>query len=289
MENGPAYVQWNIALYDDDIFWVVPKSHRAPDSDELKQQLLRDSHVEVPGAFQARLRAGDAIVYASFILHWGSPYTSRMRRVIHHGYGALDRISSFALHPHWNMNLEFTRHLSAESRAAFERMAAMARTERDRYAAILRTALTRDVAAFRDQLAASHPRQSYPIAAVAHLCRLATQIELICGSRAEQLTPEQYGQAEGGYGDHFWSDFKRRFPPPDADALGARFASFTATMLRDREASERHNTALYRQLKPEANEPPNFETRSLRTHYTQMPEGYDVEDFISSWAEAPNK
>ena len=28
LANGPAYVQWNIALYEDHILYVVPGSHR---------------------------------------------------------------------------------------------------------------------------------------------------------------------------------------------------------------------------------------------------------------------
>ena len=28
LENAPGYVQWNIPLYDDDVLWVVPGSHR---------------------------------------------------------------------------------------------------------------------------------------------------------------------------------------------------------------------------------------------------------------------
>ena len=27
VEDGPSYVQWNIPLYDDSVFWVVPGSH----------------------------------------------------------------------------------------------------------------------------------------------------------------------------------------------------------------------------------------------------------------------
>ena len=28
LNNPPCYTQWNIALYDDDVFWLVPGSHR---------------------------------------------------------------------------------------------------------------------------------------------------------------------------------------------------------------------------------------------------------------------
>ena len=34
LENGPAYGQWNIPLYDDNVLWVVPGSFRRPNTEE---------------------------------------------------------------------------------------------------------------------------------------------------------------------------------------------------------------------------------------------------------------
>ena len=34
VENGPGYVQWNIPLYDDNVLWVVPGSHRRANTEE---------------------------------------------------------------------------------------------------------------------------------------------------------------------------------------------------------------------------------------------------------------
>ena len=34
LETGPRYVQWNLALYDDDVLYVVPGSHIRPNTDE---------------------------------------------------------------------------------------------------------------------------------------------------------------------------------------------------------------------------------------------------------------
>ena len=143
--NGPPYVQWNIALHDDDVFWVVPGSHVNADSEELKRQLLVDERTaEVPGAFQVSLKAGDALVYASYMLHWGSPYTSRMRRVIHTGYFDVDKISSFGYHAHYDMELEFARHLPAASRGRMEQMVAWIIQVRDRYEQVYRAALDKE-------------------------------------------------------------------------------------------------------------------------------------------------
>ena len=64
-DNMPGYVQWNIPLYDDDVLWVVPGSHRRPDNEEQRRQLLLDPRVELPGGVQVDLGAGDAVVYTN--------------------------------------------------------------------------------------------------------------------------------------------------------------------------------------------------------------------------------
>ena len=40
--NGPGYVQWNIPLYDDDVLWVVPGSHRRLNTAQENRELLND-------------------------------------------------------------------------------------------------------------------------------------------------------------------------------------------------------------------------------------------------------
>lgn len=282
--NGPPYVQWNVALYDDDLFWVIPGSHANPDSEQLKEQLLRDCRGEMPGAFQADLKAGDAIVYAAYMQHQGSPYTSRMRRVIHMGYYDFDKISSFGHHPHWNMDLEFTRHLAPAAREWFEQQAAWTMQCRDQYERIFRTALERDGAAFVRELAAAHPEVSCRMVAVAHLCRMAEKVAGLCGTGAAELSEAERSGFEGGFGEHFWSDMRGRFTPAEADELGKRFAPLTAQMAADRECSNVHYTEVHRNLMggPGAASPPDFYTRPLRTHYHQMPD-LTLDELIATW------
>ena len=40
----------------------------------------------VPGWVQTNLRAGDGVVYILPLLHWGSNYSTRLRRTIHGGF-----------------------------------------------------------------------------------------------------------------------------------------------------------------------------------------------------------
>ena len=283
--NGPPYVQWNIALYDDDVFWVVPGSHAKPDSDELTRQLMIDPMSEVPGGYQASLRAGDAIVYASYILHWGSVYTSRMRRVIHPGYYDFDKISSSGHHPHWDMNMSFTQHLSAEARASFEQQAAWTMQCRDLYERVLKTAGARDGESFAAQIAAAHPEESCRMVSVAHFCRMAERIHGMCGSKADQLSEQERGSLEGGYGEHFWTDFRSRFSRKEADELTGPFALMTARMKADQDRSDAHYKEVYRQLNAANDrtaEELNFDSRPLRTHYHEMPD-LTLEELVATW------
>ena len=42
LENGPRYIQWNIALYDDEVLWVVPGSHVRANTAAEDEQLQHD-------------------------------------------------------------------------------------------------------------------------------------------------------------------------------------------------------------------------------------------------------
>ena len=63
LNNPPCYTQWNIALYDDDVFWLVPGSHRRFNTATENQQLSISEHAPIDGGMPIELRAGDGIVY----------------------------------------------------------------------------------------------------------------------------------------------------------------------------------------------------------------------------------
>lgn len=46
MENAPGYVQWNIALYEDGVFWILPgaTNSRAPRPSANSSCSIRDRH-----------------------------------------------------------------------------------------------------------------------------------------------------------------------------------------------------------------------------------------------------
>ena len=93
LEGGARYVQWNMALYDDEVLYVVPGSHVRLNTPEENAQLAMDDSVPLPGAVQAKLRAGDAVVYILPLLHWASDYSTKFRRTVHGGF------SEFSYYP----------------------------------------------------------------------------------------------------------------------------------------------------------------------------------------------
>ena len=89
LETGPRYVQWNLALYDDDVLKVVPGSHLRPNTDEENESISANPLGQVPGELQTQLEAGDGVAYILPILHQGSNYSTKLRRTIHGGFARL--------------------------------------------------------------------------------------------------------------------------------------------------------------------------------------------------------
>ena len=113
MANAPGYVQWNIALYEDDVFWILPESHKQPTNEAQRRQLMLDPKVPLEGGVPVELQPGDGIVYPNLMMHWGSKYTSRMRRTIHLGYRSFGgQIFSYHHHLDWYHTDGFRQHLS---------------------------------------------------------------------------------------------------------------------------------------------------------------------------------
>ena len=54
-ENGPRYTQWNVPLYDDNVLWVVPGSHRRRNTEGENAELHADA--ESAGLHRHRGRA----------------------------------------------------------------------------------------------------------------------------------------------------------------------------------------------------------------------------------------
>ncbi|MEE2833626.1 MAG: phytanoyl-CoA dioxygenase family protein [Candidatus Latescibacterota bacterium] len=147
LETGPRYVQWNIALHDDDVLWVIPGSHRRKNTAAENESMIRDIRGPVPGSLQTHLRAGDGVAYILPILHWGSNYSPRLRRTIHGGFARLT---------HWERT-SWMDHLPPGPQKRYRRWHERSLTYINRAEEALRAAMNSDEAGYRTALDALQP------------------------------------------------------------------------------------------------------------------------------------
>ena len=192
-EDGPTYLQWNIPLYDDKVFWVVPGSHVRINSDAENRGLMTDNRSPLPGGMPVEMQAGDALVYIHYMLHWGSSYTKEpKRRTVHGGH---------TVFPYWE-DLGFTRHLSAESRARFEVWTARTATLKDQTERALRAVADGDPRAYAQALEDLRPGASKAtkLALSIWLCKAAMNMHNLKRPDFERLPPEIRLQAAAYHG-----------------------------------------------------------------------------------------
>jgi ectoine hydroxylase-related dioxygenase (phytanoyl-CoA dioxygenase family) len=251
MVNAPGYLQWNIPLYDDNVLWVVPGSHRRPNTEEENRSLLENSRAPVPGSIPVELKAGDGVVYANTILHWGSNYSSKLRRTIHLGFRAFGG-PIYPYVPRFHNDLSFTRHLSLEAQATFQRHGKLYAEECNRIEAVFRAIISKDADAFRAGLASLHPGEQGRMVCVVLLSKLVYKI---------RFKPSGYGPDISQH-----EVLGPRFSPAEVETLWARFAPLDARLQSDTEQYV-----------------PGFQSRPMRYFFYEMPANFGIEEFIVSW------
>jgi hypothetical protein len=262
LENGPRYVQWNIPLYDDSVLWVVPGSHRRWNTPEENRQLLENPRVPLPGSIPVELNAGDGVVYILPILHWGSNYSTRMRRTIHGGY------STHTQYP----DLCYTRYLKPASRALFERWDRRSRRMQDLTESALRAVIARDRHAYTNALEQIQPGGGPKGQALTTVFLLKAACHIYGHTHPESAEiPEQLRRH--GMGSHAgtlnWGPaFSRRFSVDEADILWKRFKPLDGLL----QAPEPHFS-------------PGFQSGPMRYYFNEMPPGFGLETFFASWGD----
>ena len=266
VDDGPNYMQWNIPLYDDSVFWIVPGSHTRINTEAENRSLLEDARVPIPGGEQVHLRAGDVLVYVNYLIHWGSRYMSEpKRRTLHGGH---------TTYPHWE-DLGFTRHLSAEARGWFELWAARTARLKDDTERALRAVLDRDQDAYLNALEALRPGAGAATKRqlTIWLCKAAMHIHNLKRPDYASLPPEFRRRAESSHGISLnWGPpFAERFTKPEADAIWQRFG-----------AVEDHLLA------PDGEDfVPGYQSGPIPYSLERMHAGFTVDDFIASWGHTP--
>jgi hypothetical protein len=286
--NGPGELQWNIALYDDDVFWVVPGSHLRPETEAETRQLLKDPRVPLPGAQQVALKAGDAVVYTNILLHWGSIYTAKLRRTVHFVYRAFGGQLFPHYHlPQFNFDFDFIEQLAPVPRAAFERFQDLYTQERKDIERLLRAILARDEATFRVALDVLHPGKKGKMVALVLLSKWAQYIATLSRADVRNLPMEERASAAGvdSFAVPFYAEVAHRFTESEGQALKLRFAGLEAQMAADREAAYARIREQFRGFEPIPGDPSSFDfrTRATRTLYSNMPTDYGLDEFIADW------
>ena len=255
LNNAPGYLQWNIPLYDDNVLWVVPKSHRRGNTDEENRYLERNPREPLPGGVQVELNAGDGVVYTNTILHWGSDYSARLRRTIHLGY----RSYGGPIFPYVNRthrNLEFIDCLPSDIQAVFRDIKRRYDDETDLIESIFRAAIGRDEDAFHEGVAALHPGEFGRIVCAVLLSKIVFKMRFA-------THPDRV--SFGGDISHD-EDLKPRFTEDELDTLWQRFAPLDENMQSD---------ALQYV--------PGFQSGPMLYYFEEMPSEAGMDTFMAGW------
>ncbi len=289
MANAPGYVQWNIALYEDDVFWILPTSHKQPTNEAQRRQLMLDPKAPLEGGIPVELQPGDGIVYPNLMMHWGSKYTSQLRRTIHLGYRSFGgQILSYHHHLDWYHTDGFRQYIPSAAEAHFAHWAKYYDQERDQIEETFCALIASDEQKFRHCLAELHPGEFGRMVSVVLLCRIANKVVLLHRPEIAQMSmQERQPLIDGSPPAYYAEDMAQRFTAAEATALQTRFAALNEQLQQDEARVHQHYSNIYTALRPAA-DPPNFESRPLRTFNSEMPEGFGVDKFVATWARSDN-
>ena len=252
VENAPAGVQWNVPLYDDDVLWVVPGSHRRLNTVAENEQLAADDRVPLPNGIPVELKAGDGVVYSNIILHWGSNYSARLRRTINFGYRGFGGPSyPYVSQFYWTAG--FGRDLSPATRAAFDRFESLFQAELRRIVAFFKAVIARDETSFRRELEALHPGEKARVGCLVLLSKLARKICL--------------QEQDFGYDLKRADEVRRHFDEGELSARWKRFALLDSWL-------QSEDLQVGQGLQREPN----------RYYYDDIPASVGIDEFIANWS-----
>ena len=260
LENGPRYVQWNIPLYDDDVLWVVPKSHIRRNTEEENRQLTKDNRVPLASGVQTHLNAGDGVAYILPILHWGSNYSTKLRRTIHGGF------SDFTHYP----DLSYLEHLSPAAQTTFTRWDQHSHQKLDQTEAVLRAALQKDGAAYHTALDALHPSRGPKgqLQSTLFLSKAARRINHLKRPDFAALPAQdqRYATSMHPMTLQWGQRIADRFSAAEAAALWARFKPVDDALQA-----------------PELQWAPGFQGEDTHYYLNDVPADLSVERFTAGW------
>jgi len=261
LENGPRYVQWNIPLYDDDVLWAVPGSHRRLNTPQENEELLADPRAPLTGGVPIELKAGDAIVYINFMLHWGSNYSAKLRRTLHGGHALFSVNKGIACAP----------HLSPTARDLFSRFDQQKVQAQNATEAALRAILDRDAGAYYAALETLQPGAgpAGQLVLTIYLCKAVQLMRIATGAEMGEVAERLKDVAAGGH--------------PITLNWGPAFADrFTATELE--ELWQRCRYIDSRLLNTEEYFVPGYQSGPMQYFFEDITDPFQASDFVASWS-----
>ena len=260
VENGPRYVQWNVPMYDDSVLWVVPGSHRRPNTEQENAELLADLQKPVTGGIPVELNAGDGVVYSNFLIHTGSDYTTKKRRTLHGGH------TVFGNYP----ELGFTESLVPWARETFEASARRSEHLKDITESTLRAVIDRDGERYRAGLESLQPGigPSGETVLTIYLSKAAVHVRILTDPSLD-VTAATRRRAMGNHPItlNWGAEFADRFTAEESVTLWSRFEGLDAMLQDEVEMFE-----------------PAFQSGPMHYYFNELPDGVDTESFIASWA-----
>jgi hypothetical protein len=257
LANRPGYLQWNLALHDDDVLWVVPGSHARPNTAEENRLLAEDPRRPLPEGVQVHLAAGDAVVYTNLILHWGSNYSARRRRTVHFGHRSLDGdLLPYVLGMHRKGDV--SPQLSPATRRLWEEHRRLYEDECERIEVAFRAAVAGDAEGFDSAVAALHPGEAHREVALILLSKLARSLRF----------PEGHPERPG-YGGDFTqqAELAPRFDEVERERLWERFAPLDEAL-----------------KSPDGEEfVPGYQSGRMSYRFESMPDDVTLKEFVAGW------
>ena len=222
--------------------------------------MAADPRTPVPGGVQTRLNAGDGVAYILPILHWGSNYSTKMRRTVHGGFARLT---------HWD-DTRWMEHLSPAAQETCTRWQRRSLKYVDSAEAAFRAVLARDEAAFRGALEELHPGRGDKGIVKSVIC-LSKTARHICNQRSrdpEELTGTEKTRMQMVHPMTLqWGlPLGERFTPEEARLLWRRFEPVDEVMQGE------EDTVL-----------PGFQGRGTRYLFEEVPAAMTVENWFASW------
>ena len=260
IEAGPRYVQWNLCLYDDDVLCVIPGSHARLNTKRENEQLRTNRSIPFPGSVQTHLNAGDGVAYILPILHWGSNYSTKMRRTIHGGFSTFIQYG----------NQNYMKYLSTSAQETFERWIQRSEQMITHTESALRAAIEKDAAAYHASLEKLHPGRGEKgkMLSTVYLSKIAKRVYDCKHPNFDNLPQETRDSTIRSHPITLqWGlPLANRFSFEQARKLWNRFKSVDARIQSEVETAA-----------------PGYENRPSRYHFNEMPTDFSVQDFTAGW------